>query len=170
MERFGLRHSSVSCTCTRVATLDGHMLSIFVETEKECTPDDYKKVIRDYNAACRKTFGELPSAPQETIIIKDEDNRPQPRLDRELGDGMSTVVGRIRQDEVFGNCGLKYVALSHNTKRGAAKGELLARRIFNDTRILLRRGFRDGKAEGIRCGSFCRHVKGQLESTIECFS
>ncbi len=116
----------VSCTCTRVAVYDGHMLSIFVETEKPCTPDDYRKVIQDFNAACRESFGELPSAPQETIVIKPEDNRPQPRLDRELGDGMSTAVGRIRQDEVFGNQGIKYVALSHNTKRGAAKGELLA--------------------------------------------
>ena len=116
----------VSCTCTRVPTLDGHFLSIFVETEKPCTPDDYKKVIAEYNAECKKAFGHLPSAPEETIVVKEEDNRPQPRLDRELGGGMSTVVGRIRPDEVFGKNGLKYCALSHNTKRGAAKGELLA--------------------------------------------
>jgi aspartate-semialdehyde dehydrogenase len=116
----------VSCTCTRVATIDGHLLSIFVETEKPISPDAYRKAIQDYNDACRKEFGELPSAPEETIVIKDEDNRPQPRLDRELGDGMSTAVGRFRQDDVFGENGLKYIALSHNTKRGAAKGELLA--------------------------------------------
>jgi len=115
----------VSCTCTRVPTIDGHFLSIFVETEKPCSPADYKKIIADYNVQCRKTFGDLPSAPEETIIVKEEDNRPQPRLDRELGGGMSTVVGRIRQDEVFGERGLKYCSLSHNTKRGAAKGELM---------------------------------------------
>jgi len=117
---------NVSCTCTRVATIDGHMLSVFVETEKPCTPEDYIAAINEFNDACRKEFGGLPSAPQETIIYKPQDNRPQPRLDRELGGGMSTVVGRIRPDEVFGKSGLKYVALSHNTKRGAAKGELLA--------------------------------------------
>ncbi len=116
----------VSCTCTRVATIDGHMLSIFVETEKPCTPDDYRKIIAEYNAVCKKEFGDLPTCPDEAIVIKEEENRPQPRLDREIGDGMSTVLGRIRQDEVFGDCGLKYIALSHNTKRGAAKGELLA--------------------------------------------
>ncbi len=116
----------VSCTCTRVPTIDGHFLSIFVETEKPCSPDDYKKAIEEYNTACYKEFGELPSAPQETIVIKDEDNRPQPRLDRELGDGMSTAVGRIRKNEAFLEKGLTYCALSHNTKRGAAKGELLA--------------------------------------------
>lgn len=116
----------VSCTCTRVPTLDGHFLSIFVETDKPCTPDEYVEVIRTYNSKCATRFGELPSAPEQTIIVKKEDNRPQPRLDRELGGGMSTVIGRIRQDEVFGKTGLKYCALSHNTKRGAAKGELMA--------------------------------------------
>ncbi len=117
---------NVSCTCTRVSTIDGHLLSVFVETEKECKPEDYIQAIQEYNQQCAKEFGDLPSAPAETIVYKPEPNRPQPRLDRELGDGMSTVVGRIREDEVFGKNGLKYVALSHNTKRGAAKGELLA--------------------------------------------
>jgi aspartate-semialdehyde dehydrogenase len=117
---------SVSCTCTRVATIDGHTLSIFVETEKPITPDSYRQAIAEYNAECKKLYGDLPSAPEETIVVKEQDNRPQPRLDRELGNGMSTVVGRIRQDDVFGDCGIKFVALSHNTKRGAAKGELLA--------------------------------------------
>ncbi len=115
----------VSCTCTRVAVIDGHMLSIFVQTEKACTPDAVKAAFQEFNGKCRKEFGDLPSAPRDTIVIKEEDNRPQPRLDREIGGGMSTVVGRIRQDEVYGQNGIKYVALSHNTKRGAAKGELL---------------------------------------------
>lgn len=116
----------VSCTCTRVATIDGHFLSIFVQTEKPCTPEDYVAAVKSYNAKCAARFGELPSAPKSTIVVKTEDNRPQPRLDRELGGGMSTVIGRIRQDEVHGAHGLKYCALSHNTKRGAAKGELMA--------------------------------------------
>ena len=115
----------VSCTCTRVGAIDGHTIVTFVETEKPISPDAYKQAIQEYNADCRKEFGNLPSAPEETIVIKTEDNRPQPRLDRELGGGMSTAVGRIRQDEIFGDCGLKYVALSHNTKRGAAKGEVM---------------------------------------------
>ncbi|MBN2329014.1 MAG: aspartate-semialdehyde dehydrogenase [Candidatus Omnitrophica bacterium] len=116
----------VSCTCTRVAVIDGHMLSIFVQTEKPCTPDDLKAAFVEFNDSCRKEFGDLPSSPKDAIVVKNEENRPQPRLDREIGDGMSTVVGRIRQDEVYGQHGIKYVALSHNTKRGAAKGELMA--------------------------------------------
>ncbi|MGI6457664.1 MAG: aspartate-semialdehyde dehydrogenase [bacterium] len=116
----------VSCTCTRVPTIDGHMLSIFVETDKPCSPEEYIQLIAEFNQECKQKYGNLPSAPEETIVYKPENNRPQPRLDRELGGGMSTVVGRIRQDDIFGKNGLKYVALSHNTKRGAAKGEILA--------------------------------------------
>jgi aspartate-semialdehyde dehydrogenase len=116
----------VSCTCTRAATIDGHLLSVFVETDKSCKPEDYIAAIKQYNQECKEAFGELPSAPEETIVSMPQENRPQPRLDRELGGGMSTVVGRIREDEVFGVQGIKFLALSHNTKRGAAKGELLA--------------------------------------------
>lgn len=117
---------TVSCTCTRVPTIDGHLLSINARTEKPCSPSDYVAAIKEFNEESRKAFGDLPSAPEETIVVRPEDNRPQPRLDRDLGGGMSTAVGRIRQDEVHGEYGLKYLALSHNTKRGAAKGELLA--------------------------------------------
>ena len=115
----------VSCTCTRVMVLDGHMLSVFVETDGPFTPEDYKAAVEKYNKRCAEEFGDLPSAPKETIIIKEEENRPQPRLDRELDGGMATVVGRIRPEKALGN-GIKFVCLSHNTKKGAAKGELLA--------------------------------------------
>lgn len=114
----------VSCTCTRVNVRDGHTETVFVETEKPCTPEDYKAAIRRFNEKFQKEFGDLPSAPQESIVIREEENRPQPRRDRDINDGMSTVVGRIRQDAVFRN-GLKFVVLSHNTKKGAAKGEIL---------------------------------------------
>jgi aspartate-semialdehyde dehydrogenase len=65
----------------------------------------------------------LPSTPPEIIRVTDEPDRPQPRLDRTLNDGMTTVVGRIRKDSVLEN-GVKWVLLSHNTKLGAAKGAL----------------------------------------------
>lgn len=114
----------VSCTCTRVAVRDGHTECVFVETEKPCSPEDYKAAIARFNEKFRKEFGELPSAPKECIVVRNEENRPQPRRDRDAGAGMSTVVGRIRSDPVFAN-GLKYVVLSHNTKKGAAKGGML---------------------------------------------
>lgn len=114
----------VSCTCTRANVREGHTETVFVETAKPCTPEDYKKAIAKFNEKFQKEFGNLPSAPKESIVIRNEDNRPQPRRDRDTSNGMSTTVGRIRKDEVFPN-GLKYVVLSHNTKKGAAKGEIL---------------------------------------------
>jgi len=65
----------------------------------------------------------LPSAPQNPIIVRDEPSRPQPRLDRDAGEGMSVVVGRIRHDPVLT---LKYLCLGHNTIRGAAGAGLLS--------------------------------------------
>ena len=66
----------------------------------------------------------LPSAPPQMIYVTDDPYRPQPRIDRRLNDGMTTVVGRLREDVVLGN-GIRLVLLSHNTKLGAAKGATL---------------------------------------------
>lgn len=63
----------------------------------------------------------LPSTPHPLIEVRDEADRPQPRLDRLTGDGMTTVVGRVRPDPLFT---LKFVILSHNTIRGAAGGSI----------------------------------------------
>jgi len=115
----------VSCTCTRVPVLDGHTLSVFVETDGPFAPDDYAAAIEKFNQKCSERFGDLPSAPARTIVLKKEQNRPQPRLDRDLDGGMATIVGRVRPDEALGT-GIKFVCLSHNAKKGAAKGELLA--------------------------------------------
>lgn len=115
----------ISCTCTRANVSDGHTESVFVETEKHAAVEDVPAAMERFNSECKKKFGHLPSAPEKTIIVKEEEDRPQPRLDRELGNGMSTIVGRIRKDPVFEN-GIKYVLLSHNTKKGAAKGEVMA--------------------------------------------
>ncbi len=114
----------ISCTCTRTNVRNGHTEIVFVETEKPCTPEDYKNAIKKFNEKFKKEFGDLPSAPKESIVIKEEENRPQPRRDRDLNDGMSTIIGRIRKDDIFKN-GIKFVLLSHNTKKGAAKGGVL---------------------------------------------
>ena len=84
--------------------------------------DDVKKVMRRY--ADVLSMEELPSAPNEMIVVKEDPFRPQPRLDRDTHDGMTTTVGRIREDEVLEN-GIKYLLVSHNTKMGAAKGAVL---------------------------------------------
>lgn len=116
-------HSAlVSCTCTRVNVLDGHTEAVFVSLAKKATVDEAKAAMREFGGEFR-ALG-LPSCPAELIHVTDAPDRPQPRLDRDRGDGMTTTVGRMREDTALPN-GLKYVLLSHNTKLGAAKGAIL---------------------------------------------
>jgi aspartate-semialdehyde dehydrogenase (non-peptidoglycan organisms) len=109
----------VSAHTNRVAVTDGHMVCLSVELAKEATPAQAIQAMRDYQAP--EISRDLPSAPNPVIIVRDEADRPQPRLDRMTGKGMATVVGRVRPDPIFG---LKFVVLSHNTIRGAAGGSI----------------------------------------------
>ena len=113
---------NVSCTCTRVNVIDGHTECVFVGLKNKASADEIKQAWRDQY----KEFIAmgLPSAPPELVHYTEEPFRPQPRLDRNMNDGMTTVIGRLRQDNVLPN-GFKYVLLSHNTKMGAAKGAVL---------------------------------------------
>jgi aspartate-semialdehyde dehydrogenase len=77
---------------------------------------------------------DLPSAPKHPIVYRTEENRPQPRRDRETENGMACVLGRLRKCNVFD---VKFVALSHNTKRGAAMGGIL------NAELLKAKGFFD---------------------------
>ena len=106
----------VSASCNRVGTIDGHLEVVFVETRKKADPDEARKALEQLKGL------DYPSAPKEPIIVRDELDRPQTRLDRDAGDGMSVVVGRIRKDEALG---LTYVVLGHNTIRGGAGGAVL---------------------------------------------
>ena len=109
----------VSSTCTRVAVLDGHTEAVFVATKSTCSVDQVKAAFREYVSEARG----LPSAPKDFFTLHEDPFHPQPRVDRDKDGGMTTHVGRIREDQVLG--GVKYVLLSHNTKAGAAKGALL---------------------------------------------
>jgi aspartate-semialdehyde dehydrogenase len=112
---------AVSCTCTRVNVLEGHTESVFVGLKKKPSVDDAKKAMEEFG----RDFVELglPSSPKHLITVSSDPYRPQPRLDRDNEDGMTTTVGRLREDPVLG--GIKYVLVSHNTRMGAAKGALL---------------------------------------------
>ena len=123
---------TVSCTCTRVNVREGHTESVFVSTEKACEVNDVATAMRGYSGSANEV--DLPSAPQHMIIVHEDPFRPQPRLDRDAGDGMATVIGRIRKDNVLKN-GIKYLLVSHNTKMGAAKGALLV------AELLIRDGY-----------------------------
>jgi len=106
----------VSASCHRVPTIDGHMEAVFVETKKEAEPKAVAEAMENFVGEPQKL--KLPSAPEKPIIVTWEKDRPQTRLDRMEGNGMSTVVGRIRKDPVLN--GVKFIALGHNTIRGAA--------------------------------------------------
>jgi aspartate-semialdehyde dehydrogenase len=113
---------SVSCTCTRVNVLEGHTESVFVQLKRQARLEDVKAVWREFGADLH-SLG-LPSAPRHLIKVHDDPFRPQVRLDRDEEGGMTTVVGRLREDLAFSN-GIKYLLVSHNTRMGAAKGAIL---------------------------------------------
>lgn len=106
----------VSSSCHRVSTIDGHLEAVFVETKKKAKPKVIAEVMDSFIGEPQKL--KLPSAPKKPVIVTWERDRPQTRLDRMAGNGMSTVVGRIREDPVLG--GVKFIVLGHNTIRGAA--------------------------------------------------
>jgi len=111
----------ISSSCHRVPTIDGHVEAVFIETEKKSKPEEIIEVMRNFKGIPQKL--NLPTAPNPPIIVRFEDDRPQPRIDRMAGDGMAIVVGRIRYDKVF-DC-VKYVVLGHNLIRGAAGCSIL---------------------------------------------
>jgi len=108
-----------SAHTNRVAVTDGHTVCVSVELSNQASPEDAVRAMRDYLAPA--STRDLPSSPRPIIEVRDEADRPQPRLDRLTGKGMTTVVGRIRRDPLLS---LKFVVLSHNTIRGAAGGSI----------------------------------------------
>jgi len=113
----------VSCTCTRVPVLDGHTETVYCATEKPAPLSAVRQALSSLGQSLQGLG--LPSLPAQLISLRDEPNRPQPRLDRETGRGMTTVVGRLRPETVLGEHGVKFVLLSHNTRMGAAGGAVL---------------------------------------------
>nr|AIF08476.1 aspartate-semialdehyde dehydrogenase (asd) [uncultured marine thaumarchaeote KM3_31_D02] len=123
----------VSCTCTRVPVIDGHTESVFVETEKEVDPKNAKETYEQYNKEI-SVVG-LPSAPKNYYAVHEDPTRPQPRIERQVGDGMTTTIGRLEKEELFDH-GLKYMLFSHNKKMGSAKGAvLLAEMLYKKDKI-----------------------------------
>ena len=123
----------VSCTCTRVPVSDGHTEVVFVETIENADPSSVKKKMMEFSN--NVSIKNLPTAPRDYIVVNDDPTRPQPRVDREINDGMTTVVGRLRKDSVFDN-GIKYVLLTHNEKMGSAKGAVLLAELFKTKKII----------------------------------
>jgi aspartate-semialdehyde dehydrogenase len=116
----------ISASCNRVNTTDGHIETVSIETEKKTDPQNVAEVMAKFQSEPQRLG--LPTAPKQPIVVRYEDDRPQPKLDRMEGNGMSVVVGRIRKDEALE--GIKYTVLGHNTMRGAAGCSILNSEYF----------------------------------------
>jgi aspartate-semialdehyde dehydrogenase len=112
--------TAVSAHCNRVAVIDGHTMTVSVRFESKPSIDDIKDAMRTFAGKPQELW--LPSAPQPPIVVSEEPDRPQPRLDADLGGGMAIMVGRVRECPVMH---AKFVALGHNTVRGAAGAAIL---------------------------------------------
>ncbi|MBI5390674.1 aspartate-semialdehyde dehydrogenase [Candidatus Woesearchaeota archaeon] len=106
--------------CNRVPVLDGHIACVSFSCEKKLSSDVIKKLWNEFVALPQQL--QLPSAPKHPIIYRPEEDRPQPRLDRDAEGGMAISVGRLRQCNLLD---FRFVGLSHNTIRGAAGGGIL---------------------------------------------
>jgi aspartate-semialdehyde dehydrogenase len=126
-------HVKVSCTCTRVAVLEGHTEAVFVSLGRKASVQEVVATLREWQGA--EVSRGLPSAPPRWIEVLEDPFRPQPRLDRDTHAGMATTVGRVREDGVLEN-GFKYVLVSHNTKMGAAKGAILVAELMHAQGLL----------------------------------
>jgi len=123
----------VSCTCTRVPVIDGHTESVFVETSNDIDPAKAKELYNSYNQNI--SVKGLPSAPEKYYAFHEDPTRPQPRMERSVGGGMTTTIGRVEKEELFDH-GLKYILFSHNKKMGSAKGAvLLAEMLYKKGKI-----------------------------------
>jgi len=112
---------SISATCTRVPVSDGHLATVnILFKDKKPTKEEIIKIWREFKSVPQDL--KLPFAPAFPIIYKEEENRPQPKKDRDTDKGMAVTVGRLRDCKVFD---YKFVSLSHNTVRGAAGGGIL---------------------------------------------
>ncbi|MCU4753895.1 aspartate-semialdehyde dehydrogenase [Halobacteria archaeon AArc-curdl1] len=106
---------AVAASCNRIPTIDGHLENVWLEAADELTPEDAAKALEAYPSV------DLPSSPDPLIHVFEDLERPQPRLDRNLGGGMAVSVGGIRESTF----GLQYNCLAHNTIRGAAGASVL---------------------------------------------
>ena len=119
----------LSASCHRVAVIDGHTEAVFIELDDDFDIADVKDSMANFKGLPQEL--NLFSAPENPVIIREEENRPQPRMDRNAGNGMAVSVGRLRKDQVFDKS-FKYVLVGHNTVRGAAGASILNAELIND--------------------------------------
>jgi len=110
----------LSAQANRVPVIDGHLASVSVQFAGSATVEEAVEALTSWQppAVCAG----LPSSPAQTLVYRPEDDRPQPRLDRNAQDGLAWTVGKVRPCGVLD---VRFLAITHNTLRGAASGSIL---------------------------------------------
>ena len=111
---------TISAQCIRVPVSDGHLAAVSVAFERKPERDQILSAWKEFGGKPQQLA--LPSAPRPFLHYFEQDDRPQTRLDRDAGNGQAVTIGRLRPDPVLD---WRFVALSHNTVRGAAGGSVL---------------------------------------------
>lgn len=120
----------VSAQANRVPVIDGHLGSVSVKLKTPATAEEVIELFANWQPPA--WYQDLPSAPENVFIYRPEDDRPQPRLDRNAGDGLAWTVGRVRPCPVND---VRFLSITHNTLRGAASGSVL------NAELLVREGY-----------------------------
>ena len=110
----------ISASCNRVNVVDSHLENVSVKLKEDVSVEAVKKILKEFKGIPQEM--DLPTAPRDPIVVMEEPDRPQPRLDRDKENSMATVVGRVREDPVLD---FKFLVLGHNTIRGAAGASVL---------------------------------------------
>jgi aspartate-semialdehyde dehydrogenase len=124
----------ITAQCLRVPVSDGHMAAVFVAFERKPSKDQILAAWHEFSGRPQQLA--LPSAPSPFLHYFDDDSRPQTRLDRDAGNGQAVSIGRLRPDALFD---WRFVALSHNTVRGAAGGAVLSAELLTSDGYLAAR-------------------------------
>lgn len=111
---------TISAAVHRVPVIDGHTEAVVVKLATSASLEEVRVALAEFRGVPQRLG--LPTAPDPAIIVRDEPDRPQPRLDRNAGRGMATTIGRLRPDPILD---YKFVLLGHNTIRGAAGASVL---------------------------------------------
>ena len=130
-DAFQVAKFPVSASCNRVPVRDGHTEAASVRLGREVSPEEVVEVFDRFRAVPQELG--LPSAPEQPIVVRREQNRPQPALDRDAERGMASVVGRVRPCPILG---IKYTLLGHNTVRGAAGASILNAELLREKGLL----------------------------------
>jgi aspartate-semialdehyde dehydrogenase len=122
----------ISAHCSRVPVSDGHMASVFANFKTKIELEDVIRRWQNFNPL------RLPSSPKKIITFFEDQDRPQTKLERNIYNGMSISVGRLRKCSIFD---IKFVCVSHNTIRGAAGGSVLLAELLYTSGYLTKNNF-----------------------------